>query len=65
MNYLTFSCAFRLEHTRKKTRDDTGVADMWQFFFNFKMPMPKLWLPRQVSTSCGLITAQPCHRQER
>ena len=46
MNYLTFSCAFRLEHTRKKTRDDTGVADI--VLVQFKMPMPKLWLPRQV-----------------
>ena len=30
MNYLTFSCAFRMEHTRKNTRDDT-------FLFNFEL----------------------------
>ena len=44
-----------MEHARKKTRDDAGIADVWQFLFNFEMPMPKLWLPRQVSINCGLI----------
>ena len=36
MNYLM--CVQNGAHARKKTRDDTGVADVWQFLFNLRCP---------------------------